>query len=473
MRRIIPFLSAVLALAAPRLSTAQPVAPTRVLSLGKDEMLRGSITLPNHNTLLFFPTEGSNKVRVQALLPTGAPAWEATLTKAQVIRASGSGLLGGSYVPESSLITLLPMFLTSADNTVYSLEPIASGSRDPSQGLARHTLVVQAISETGRVVGNAFEVPPPPEKTERVVVTAFAQDGAVYALARESNAREQTSQLYLDRCDLRTGKLVQTALNLPAAADVRHADNYYLDWNFAGCRAGTCYFFRALKGADAKADAHRTPVEFEVKLLALADGHETGTFITRLHQNLPAQTYVQGNTSFPHHGLAHAPGSLAVGDTKRFSMLSGFSLETGGSCELVLDEATGDCLFTGQYAPEVPRPGVGDLPSLGTFVQRYTPTGTLVKAAIAPYAGVKDLSEELLSSRDYSYLSGMVLRSSLSPELLLAFYTKKGCLVSGYDAQLTPAPRRLVPFTGATSRAYFNRVYWSGPTCLQCYWHHA
>ena len=71
-----------------------------------------------------------------------------------------------------------------------------------------------------------------------------------------------------------------------------------------------------------------------------------------------------------------APSWLAATD-KHANQLSSFRISTGGNCEFFLDEATGDCLFAGQYTNQVYRPQTDGVPSQGTFVQRYSPTATL------------------------------------------------------------------------------------------------
>jgi hypothetical protein len=459
-------LGAVLAMSAPRLTAAEapPTGPVPVgtVALAKKEELKGTITLPNHNTLLFIPTPTTNKVRVVAIGPHGAPAWEATLAKAQQIREGG---LYGTSVLSESVNTLLPLFLTSVGNTVYSVESVTDAPA--SSGLPRYALLVQALSATGQVAGRAFAAPAPPDKTERLTITTFAEDDAVYALMRESNVREKTSQLFLDRCDLRTGKLTHTALPLPAPAPLRKAEGFDLNWVFAGLRAGTCYFYRALKGSDPKTDARGVPVEFEVKLLA-TDGHEMGGFTTTLHQHLPPNAFVQGATSFPHHGLAMAPSWLAATD-KQANQLSSFRISTGGNCEFFLDEATGDCLFAGQYTNQVYRPQTDGVPSQGTFVQRYSPTGTLVKTAIAPYALLKGFDADLLMTKAYMPLMAAVLRSPQNQELTFHFRAKESYVVSTYDAQLTPAPQQLVPMVESRGISYGKQVYWSGPSYLESF----
>ena len=453
-------LGTVLALINPVLPPAGP-APIHTVAVTKTESLKGSITLPNHNTLLFLATTSTNKVRVVAVLPTGAPAWEATLTKAQQVRTGG---LYGTSVLSESMNTLLPLFLTSAGNTAFSVESISDAPA--SSGLPRYALLVQALSATGEVARRAFAVPAPPEKTERLAITTFAEEDAVFALVRESNMREKASQLFLDRCDLRTGKVTHTALALPAAAPVRKAEAFMLDWVFGGYRAGTCYFYRALKGFDAKTDARRVPVEFEVKTMT-TDGRETGGFVTTLHKHLPPKSYVQGSTWFPHLGLARAPSWLAATD-KNISQNAGFGIQTGGDCEFFLDEATGDCLFAGQYTNEVFQPMATDVPSLGTFVQRYTTTGALVKTAIAPYASVRGFDTDMLATRAYVSLAAMMLRSPQNQELTFQLRTKEdGYMVSAYDADLTPAPRQLVPAVGSRNESAGKMVYWSGPSYLE------
>ncbi|GAA4050524.1 hypothetical protein GCM10022409_41620 [Hymenobacter glaciei] len=449
--------------AAPPTRPVPPQGPVRTLETGKDELLHATITLPNHNTLLFFPGLKRSKVRVVALQPDGSPAWEATLLKAQVMR--GAGLLSSSGAPsDESLITTMPLFMTSAENTAYTVEPISDGA--PEQGVPRNALVVQAISPTGDIRGKVFKVPEVPAKTERAVITAFAEPGVVYVLARESSVREKTSQLYLDRCDLATGKLTQLALNLPPAANVQHADDFDLDWVFAGFQAGTCHFYRALRGADKRADARRTPVEFEVMRLAAADGHRLGGFVTKLHQGLPVKHYLQGGISFPHTGVARPPRSLTTAG-KTVSLSRTFYLETGGDCEVLLDETTGGYLFAGQYTNEIASAGGSGLPGLGTFAQRYSADGNLLKASIAPYASVPGFDEDMLRPRSTMlvFIPGMLLQSPFTQELTFEFSTRDGgVMASSFDAQLSAAPRQLLSFE---KRKGQEAVFFSGPSYLE------
>ncbi|MCI1189157.1 hypothetical protein MON38_17170 [Hymenobacter sp. DH14] len=464
MNLTFPLLFGLLA-AGPPPPPAPPAAPVRTLELAKGEMLHATITLPNHNTLLFIPALRKSTVRVVALQPDGAPAWETTLQKAQVMRTSAMSVLSSNMPPEESLITTMPLFLTSAENTVYTVEPISDGA--PEQGVPRNALVVQALSPTGDTRGKVFTVPEVSAKTGRAVITVFAEPGVVYVLARESSIREKTSQLYLDRCDLATGKLTQLALNLPPAAKPQHAEDFYLDWVFAGFRAGTCHFYRALRGADAKADARRTPVEFEVLRVAVADGHALGGFTTRLHQNLPEAHYLQGGVYLPHTGIACAPPTLdAAGKT--VSLNRTLNLETGGDCEVLLDEATGDYVFAGSYTNHVASLGGNGLPGLGTFAQRYAADGTLLKASIAPYAGVRGYDEEQLRPRSVMLvrIPGMLLPSPFTQELSFGFSTRDGDLMtSSFDAQLKTSPPQLLSFEG--HKNYRDPVFFSGPTYLE------
>ncbi|MDQ2794995.1 MAG: hypothetical protein M3Y12_13460 [Bacteroidota bacterium] len=464
MKHFIPLLLGWLAAGPPPApAPAPPAAPVRTLDLAKGEMLHATITLPNHNTVLFIPALGKSTVRVVALQPDGASAWETTLQKAQVMR--GGNILLSSAPADESLITTMPLFMTSAGSTVYTVEPISDGA--PEQGVPRNALVVQALSPTGDTRGKVFTVPEVAAKTGRVIITAFAEPGVVYVLARESSVREKTAQLYLDRCDLATGKLTQLALNLPPATKVKNADDFYLDWVFAGFRAGTCHFYRALRGADAKADARRTPVEFEVLRVAVADGRPQGGFVTRLHQNLPEAHYLQGGVALPHTGIACAPPTLEAAG-KTVSLNRTLRLETGGDCEVLLDEATGDYVFAGSYTDHVASAGGNDLPGLGTFAQRYTADGTLLKASIAPYASVRGFDEEMLRPRSMMLVRvpGMLLPSPFTQELSLGFSTRDGGLMtSSYDAQLKTSPPQLLSFEG--HKSYREPVFFSGPTYLE------
>ena len=165
---------------------------------------------------------------------------------------------------------------------------------------------MQALDATGHLWSKTFAVPAPKSPATRTVLTAFATDGVVYAVAKEENPRTQAGRFFLDRCDLGTGKLVHTVLPLPAPPVVRHGSEFFRDWIFGGVQGSQCYFYRAVKGSSAKAEARTTPVEFDVKRLGL-DGRERASFRTALQRHLPAGTVVQGGVSYPHYSQAHAP----------------------------------------------------------------------------------------------------------------------------------------------------------------------
>ena len=435
-----------------------PDAPVNTIAIGNAEQLAATLTLANHNTLLFFPTLNSPDVRVVALLPSGQTAWQATIQKAQVAKVVKTSFLDlGSH----KLITIEPLLLSSAGNKTYSVETIL----EPADGLPRHALVVQALDATGHVWSKTFAVPPPKGPATRTVLTAFATDGVVYAVAKEKNPRTKTGQFFLDRCDLGTGKLTHTALNLPAPPAVRHGSEVFRDWVFGGSRGSQCYFYRAVKGTNPKADARSTPVEFDVKRLGL-DGHERASFRTALQRHLPAGTVVQGGVSYPHYGQAHAPRIVeAAGNADLYDT------STGGNADFYLDDATGNCQFVGQYSATVFDGRTPGGPSLGTFVQRYAPDGTFRQAVASPYAALADFRPGQLTARPRNTIISNVRYSPETQDLTLQYWTADQFVVSGYDARLAARPLQLVPQLPRQPQSYFTSqiISWSGPSYLVGY----
>ncbi|GAA3967158.1 hypothetical protein GCM10022407_11740 [Hymenobacter antarcticus] len=435
-----------------------PDAPVNTIAISNAEQLAATLTLANHNSLLFFPTLNSPDVRVVALLPGGQTAWQATIQKAQVAKIAKTSFLDlGSH----KLITIEPLLLTSAGNKTYSVETIL----EAADGLPRHALLVQALDATGRVAGKTFAVPAPRSPATRTMLTAYATDGVVYAVAREENPRTKTGQFFLDRCDLGSGKLTHTALSLPPPPVVRHGSEVFRDWVFGGIRGSQCYFYRAVKGTGPQAEARTTPVEFEVKRLGL-DGRERASFRTALQRHLPAGTVVQGGTSYPHHGQAHAPRLLeAAGNADQYDT------STGGNADFYLDEATGNCHFLGQYSATVFDGRAPGSPSLGTFVQRYGPDGTFLKAKATPYAALAGFRPGQLTPQLRGSIISNVLYSPETQELTLQYWTPDHFVVSGYDARLAPRPVQLVPQLPRQPQPYFNSqiISWSGPSYLVGY----
>ena len=451
---------AALATASTPSTAAQPVpdAPVNAIAISSTEQLAATLTLANHNTLLFFPTLNSPNVRVVALLPSGQTAWQATIQKAQVAKVVKTSFLDiGSH----KLITIEPLLLTSAGNKAYSIETIL----EPADGLPRHALLVQALDATGRVWSKTFAVPAPKGPASRTVLTAFATDGVVYAVAKEENPRTKTGQFFLDRCDLSTGKLTHTALPLSAPPVVRHGSEFFRDWVFGGVKGSQCYFYRAVKGTSVKAEARTTPVEFEVKRLGL-DGRERASFRTALQRHLPAGTVVQGGTSFPHYGQAHAPRLL-----EGASNADQHDTSTGGNADFYLDEATGNCQFVGQYSATVFDGRTPGSASLGTFVQRYSPDGRILKAVATPYAALAGFRPGQLTAQPRGSIISNVLYSPETQDLTLQYWTSDHFVVSGYDARLAPRPLQLVLQLLRQPQSYFNSqiISWSGPSYLMGY----
>ena len=455
-----------LALGTPPAPAAAPTKPVNTVAIGADEKLRATLTLPNHNTLLFFPTLNSPKVRVVALQPNGQKAWESTLTKAQVAKVAKAGLVD---LRDRTMTTIKPLLLTSAGNKVYVLERITDDG-GAAVGLPRHTLVVQEIDDTGHITAHKFSPPALAPKTDRYVLTSFAEDGVVYALIKEENKHEETGQFFLDRCELSTGKFTQTALDLPKAGPVKHADEFYRDWVFGGVGAGQAYFLRAAKGLTAKDDARETPIEFEVKRIGL-DGRVSGSYLTALHKNLPAGTFVQGGTSYPHYLHAHVPD---IKETSR-AIYDVYDVSTGGNADFSVDAATGTCQFVGQYSSQLFDGRSTTGPSLGTFVQRYGPDGTLLKAVSTPYAGLVGFKPEQFRFSPSGYLLANVLRNPETQDLTLQYWTKDHFVVSNYDAQLAARPVQFVahPKRKPEERLGSQEVSWSGPESLFSYAHGA
>lgn len=434
-----------------------PATPVSTVAIGATEQLRATLTLPNHNTLLFFPTLDSPDVRIVALLPTGKVAWETTLHKAQTVKIAKAGLVD---LRDRKLISISPLRLVSAGDKAYAVEVIADEAPDKG-GLPLHSLVVQELDASGHLAIKAFTVPAPEAKTGRRVLTAFAEPGVVYAVAKEENKREATSRFFLVRCDFATGKSTQMPLDLPAAGPVKHDDEFYRDWVFDGARPGECYFYRALKGDNSKADARETPVEFEVKRISATDGRTLATFSTALHKSLPAGTFVQGDIRFPHHGQAHIPN---MRESQGY-VYDVFETSTGANADFYLDEATGNCQFTGQYSPKLydARSTVG--PSQGTFVQRYAPDGTLLKAVITPYVGLAGFKPSQFLFSPSGYLLVNLCYAPDTQDLTLQYWTKDHFVVTSYDAQLQARPLQFVPHTERKPKPYLDSqiISWSGP----------
>ena len=454
------------AIGPPGALAAAPTKPVNTVAIGADEKLRATLTLANHNTLLFFPTLNSPDVRVVALQPNGQKAWESTLTKAQVAKVAKAGIVD---LRDRTMTTIKPLLLTSAGSKAYVLERIVDDG-GAAVGLPRHTLVVQQIDEAGHITARKFLVPAPAAKTDRYILTTFAEDGVVYVLIKEENKREETSQFFLERCELSTGKFTQTALDLPKPSPVKHAAEFYRDWVFGGLGAGQAYFLRAVKGDNPKADARETPIEFEVKRVGL-DGRTTSSYLTALHKNLPAGTYAQGGTRYPHYVHAHVPD---MQETSR-AFYDVYDVSTGGNADFYVDAATGNCQFVGQYSDQLfdGRSSVG--PSLGTFVQRYGPEGTLLKAVSTPYVGLAGFKPEQLKFSASGYLLANVLCNPETQDLTLSYWTKDHFVVSNYNAQLVAQPVQFVlhPKRKPEERIGSQHVSWSGPESLFSYAHGA
>jgi hypothetical protein len=441
---------------------ATPATPVTTVAIGPAEKLHGTLTLANHNTLLFFPALNSPNVRVVALLPNGQKAWETMLHKAQIAKVAKAGLVD---LRDRNLTSIKPLLLTSVGSKTYILETILDDAQ--AQGLPLHALVVQELNEQGQMTSKTFPGPVPEGKTTRTVLTAFAEEGALYAVAKEENKREQTGQFFIDRCDLGTGKLTHTPLNLPPPAAIRHGDEFFQDWVFAGFRAGQCYFYRAVKGTGPKADARDASVEFDVKRLG-TDGHETSSFRTALQKNLPAGTFVQGGTSFPHLGHAHAPHLAHLPSYADDVDL--YAYATGADAEVYVDETTGNCQFAGQYSNKVFDIHRFGTPSLGTFVQSYSPDGQLVKAASAAYTQLAEFKEKMLIAQPQGIIISSVLHDLQTQDLTLQYTTndREHFVVSTYDAQLTARPVQLVEHPKRKPNEYFNGqiISWSSPNFL-------
>ena len=453
-------LFAALSLAGTPPAPVAPATPVSTVAIGAAEQLRATLTLANHTTLLFFPTLNSPDVRIVALLPTGKVTWETVLHKAQTVKVAKAGLVD---LRDRKVISIAPLQLTSVGNKVYITEPILDEAADKG-GLPLHSLVVQELDESGHLARKTFAVPAPTAKTVRQNLTTFAEDGAVYVLAREENKREEQQQFILTRCDMATGKFTQTPLDLPAAGPVKHDDEFFRDWVFGGFRAGQSYFYRALKGSTPKADARETPVEFEVRRLG-ADGRPVASFLTALHRNLPAGHFVQGGTDYPHHAQAHAPN---IRETSSY-IYDTFNTSTGGNADFYLDPATGNCQFVGQYSTELFDGRSTTGPSLGHFVHCYGPDGTLLKAVLTPYTGLPGFKPSQFRYSPSGYLLVSLLHDRETQNFTLQYWTKDHFVVSTYDAQLAPRPLQFVARPERKPKPLMDGqiVSWSGPDYLR------
>jgi hypothetical protein len=450
-----------LGLAGPPLAApTAPATPVSTVAIGATEQLRATLTLANHNTLLFFPTLNSPNVRIVALRPTGQVAWETQLHKAQTVKVAKAGLVD---LRDRKLISISPLRLISVGDQVYTVETIADEAPDKS-GPPLHSLVVQELDASGHLATKVFTVPQPEAKTTRQLLTAFAEPGVVYAVAKEENKREETNRFFLVRCDFATGKSTQLPLDLPAAGPVKHDDEFFRDWVFGGARAGECYFYRALKGSTPKDDARETPVEFEVKRVG-TDGRTQATFTTALHKNLPTGTFVQGDIWYPHYGQAHAPKMLE----RNTSVYDLYTVSTGANAEFYLDPATGNCQFTGQYSPKLYDARSTAGPSQGTFVQRYGPDGTLLKAVTTPYEGLAGFKPSQFLFSPSGYLLVNLAYAPDTQDLTLQYWTKDHFVVTSYDAQLQARPLQFVARPERKPNPYFDSqlISWSGPNYLQ------
>ncbi len=436
--------------------------PVNTLSLGAAEELRATLTLPNFQTLLFIQSRNALDVRVLALQPTGQKAWAATLPKVAAVAVPPSAT--GATGPASE-----PLLLTSAGNTAYSVEAVA----EATPALPLHTLVVQELDAQGQVRRKTFAVPAPPAGTTRTVLTAYAAEGVVYVVAHEASKADRTAQFLLDRCDLGSGQFTQTALALPAAPEVKHGEEFYRNWVFGGARGGQAYFYRAVKGADAKANAREASAEFDVVRVG-TDGHELGHFRTALQKHLPTGMVVQGRTTFTHYGQAHVPELLALAPpagkgaaAPTSPATDQYDATTGGEADFYLDEASGDCLFAGQYSTAVFSGKSAGGPSLGNFVQRYAPDGKFVASAFKPYAALPGFQPTELVAQPY-FLSSSY-RDSQTQSLVFENWTKDHVVVTGYDAKPTPRLLKYVAHPDRFAKAFAKSelVAWSGPSFLQ------
>ncbi|GAB2940478.1 hypothetical protein GCM10027048_01020 [Hymenobacter coalescens] len=436
-------------------TTALAQAPVQSIPLAKEEALIGTVTLPNHHTLLLLGTDNNPQMRVLSLTPTGQTAWTSKVAHP------------AEYVSSQ----LYQRFFSNSDGNSLLLGALFADD-NAALGMKKNQLMVQRVDEQGQVTRANFSLNlSDDKKMEHTSFGSFADQGALYLVTKETNHRLETVAFLLERYDPQTKKAQQLPLALPKAPEVKAKPaELFTDWVYAGFRRGKVYFYRPIKGQSREDVPEKVPTEYEVRVFDVT-GQAAGGFTTALHQQFQPSTYVYSSGSLPHYGQGHVPYAMNQYSSQGNVTIDPFDQTSGSTGALYLDPNSEDCIFLGEYNNVIFGRLAGGQPLLGGFVARYSSSGQLLKLVQEPY-GPELKSEKLLMSaagrRTATYLfdpySGHLLwegncdltaRGQEGPSAHLRFeYDEQWKVLRQSAWTLTPKS------TPAAQRA---RVYYSGP----------
>ncbi|RTQ51691.1 hypothetical protein EJV47_07805 [Hymenobacter gummosus] len=409
------------------LATRQPAAaqapqPAHTLQLPEKEFILGAVRLANGSPVVWTRAGGTYQCQLRAFTAAGQPAWEAT-------------------VPRASLTYAYEAQLMAWGNRLVLLEPVERAN--PTLKLQPGQLLLQVIDEQGRVTPHALDAPPLAANTERSVVGSYLENDACYVLAEHRAKKAGPDEWFVERYDLTSKTLQRSKLALPARYDQQPDKSRFTDWVYGGHRPDRTYFYRYAGTPGQPNDYPKNAgPEFDVCILDNA-GRLVSSFTTTLHQQLQPGTFSYYSGRMPHApAQGHTPveltqSSMGSGGRTNFDFPDLYNLTMGGTGDLYLDPATGECWFWGEYA-SAPFTTLRAFlkPTEGTYLQRYSAEGKLLSTAQAPYpagtsTGLRTPSPErqarLLRAPDTGELT-MQFAPRGSWQLLFATYNAAGQL---------------------------------------------
>jgi len=424
--------------------------PAQSIALDDHSMVAGAVALPNHNTVLLLTSSATSAVVAQCLAPDGHTLWKTTLNRYQHAASDWHYALDTRNIAigrdarerkqltkERATADLWPSSVyTDGDNLVLAEKISASGAKDADKNspvkLRENQVFVQRLDAEGRLTQHLFEPPAAPEsrKIEVWPLGRYADASGFVEIVRETNAREETTILYLQHYDLATKALRREPVTLPATPKqpnsmfLRH---WYQDWSYLGHRAGQTYFSRRTLEGGPKAKPGDLPVNFEV---CIVDDHGAaaapGGFRTTLELNPGTRVAYSGH--MPILGEAsHVPAWYDMPQGKSYIRVDEYDISSGGTGGFYLDHETGEVLVYGEY-------GVGEDmkdggPKLaGFFMRRYAPDGRVLARSQSPY------TVEMQSfGRNYHFKGNMMRNTRFHVDPLSGHYQFSSTYRPEYD----------------------------------------